>query len=358
MKEIIKQILDLAVFAASGDNSQPWRFETENNKIYLYNLPEKDNPVLNFEQSGSYIAHGGVIENISIIAKHLGYRTNINLFPQNSDQTLVAVIALEPCPAETEELYEFIKLRHTNRKIYQKTPLTNTQKQTLQNTLQELQMSHKARIVLLEQPNEIKSAAAAGSSMEQVILENQTLHELLFKDVLWTEEENKKKISGLYIKTMEFPPPVKFIFWLAGFWPIMRIFNKLGLAKFIAWQDAKLYSSCGAMAAIIISNHAKENFIDAGRITQRLWLKATQMNLYLQPITATLFAGRRLEVEKGNFFSQKHQTIIQKNFNQLKHIFNLQPPETIAMMMRIGYADPPSGLTLRFPPLIKEKKDT
>lgn len=353
MKKIITDILLTAVHAASGDNSQPWRFEVKENKIYIYNLPEKDNPILNFEQSGSYIAHGGLIENINIISKSYGYSPLVRSFPDPSDPVLTAVIEFETVCTQTDPLYRYVKSRCTNRRPYKKTLLSEAQRKELLLIPEKMSLSGQVKIILLESAEQKITAAKAGSSMEQVILENHNLHSLMFNDVLWTERENQEKISGLFIKTMEFAFPVKIIFWLAGLWPIIKLLNKIGLAKFIANQDAKLYSSGAAMGAIVMENSSKEAFINAGRLMQRLWLEVTRMGLNLQPITAILFAGRRVRAGETVDFSPKHIKIIKENFFCLQRLFELKQNETLAMMFRIGEANPPSGRTVRFPPNIK-----
>ena len=96
-KEIILNILKAAVRAPSGDNSQPWRFEvSNNNNIKIYNLPEKDNPIFNYKQRGSHIAHGALIENIIIAAKENGMNVKVNLFPQGTSSDFIAEIDLLP----------------------------------------------------------------------------------------------------------------------------------------------------------------------------------------------------------------------------------------------------------------------
>src|SRR3989338_5193404 len=139
MDEAIKQILDCAIWAPSGDNSQPWRFEVKPPLVLLYNLPEKGNPYLDFRERGSFIAHGGVIENIVIAAEHFGYTTACGLFPDGERSNLVATISLSARTApKAHALFDAIKQRHTNRRIYEATPLTPEQRQDLLRTPQEL----------------------------------------------------------------------------------------------------------------------------------------------------------------------------------------------------------------------------
>jgi hypothetical protein len=60
----IKEILELAVNAPSGHNSQPWRFVIQDNTIQIFNIPDKDKTLFNWKQKGSLTAHGTLIENI------------------------------------------------------------------------------------------------------------------------------------------------------------------------------------------------------------------------------------------------------------------------------------------------------
>ena len=61
----IRQILESGIQAPSGENSQPWRFKRERNgdveRVWLFNRPEADQSLYNYEQSGSYVAHGALL---------------------------------------------------------------------------------------------------------------------------------------------------------------------------------------------------------------------------------------------------------------------------------------------------------
>ena len=50
IREDIKKILEYAIWAPSGDNSQPWRFEAENDQIRVFNVPERDTSLYNYNK--------------------------------------------------------------------------------------------------------------------------------------------------------------------------------------------------------------------------------------------------------------------------------------------------------------------
>jgi nitroreductase len=119
IREAISKIIEAGIRAPSGDNCQPWRFEVKDNRISIYNIPDRDNSLYSWGQRASYIAHGALIENMTIAAAHLGYAAKIKLFPESRDPNLVARLTLEqPAPPEEGALYEAIFARATNRKPY------------------------------------------------------------------------------------------------------------------------------------------------------------------------------------------------------------------------------------------------
>src|SRR6185369_12487672 len=94
MDEIIDKILEAAVCAPSGENCQPWKFSVSDNRIYLFNVPERDDSLYSWGQRASYIAHGAAIENMSIAAETLGYKLSVELFPKSQGSNLVALLEL------------------------------------------------------------------------------------------------------------------------------------------------------------------------------------------------------------------------------------------------------------------------
>jgi len=66
MKDTIRDILNDAIHAPSGHNTQPWRFALKKDQIRVFNVPNADNTAYDFKQRGTYIAHGTLLENITI----------------------------------------------------------------------------------------------------------------------------------------------------------------------------------------------------------------------------------------------------------------------------------------------------
>lgn len=346
-QSMLREIIRLGVYAPSGDNSQPWRFRIRNNSVDIFNLPEKDNPYYNFRQNGSLVAHGGLIENILIAASREGVKPEINLFPDKERKDLIATLIFDSSVSAPDPLYAFIPERVTNRKSYdKKITLTFMEKDDLLRSAEEIGIG---KIRLVEDRAQIKKIGEAMSINEVVALETKKLHNIFFGDMVWSENEEKNKKSGLFIKTLELPLPVEGIFRLLRYWPVANSLNHLGFAKMAARGNAQIYSAASAMGVVTIPGNGPTDFIMAGRLMQRVWLKATRLGLSLQPVTGILFLMQRVLAGEAKDLKSYHVDMLIKAYKNLQDIFQVEE-ETMAMLFRIGHGGQPSARSSRLAP--------
>lgn len=354
LRTTIEEILQLAVHAPSGDNSQPWRFEVTGSVVDIHNLPEKDNPVLNYRQRGSYIAHGALVENIVLAAGKLGCAAEVLPFPTPANEAHTARIALRQAEVQCSPLVDCILRRHTNRRPYRSDPLSTEQLRVLMDCVRELSSSSGISFALTQEADQKRTLAECASSIEQVILESELLHGLLFKDVVWSQAEESKRRSGMFIKTMELAPPQQLAFRMASNWTVMQTLNGVGLSRMIARQDAKLYATGAGMGVLLVRASAdSRDFLLVGRAMQRIWLTATQLGLHLQPLAGLLFAAMTLENGGDDKFSSRHADIIRANDRTIRETLRLGPDQQVAMMFRLGQAAPPSAVCSKKPPQVE-----
>jgi len=348
-REIIAKIIEYGTYAPSGDNSQPWRFEVDETagKISVFNIPGKDNPILNVHNRGSYIAHGALIENVLIASSHTGLEADLKIFPQGISD-LTAEIVLTPSQSKNEPLFPYIKERVTNRKPYKNVHLSEGEREVLISAASSIS---GCDLKLVEDKKQMQIVAQAMSVTERVALETRELHELFFKDIIWDAEKNKKGEPGLYIKTLEVPPPARLIFKIIKNWRVMKFFNALGFNKLAAKGNAGVYFSASAHGAVIVENK-DENFVDAGRAFQRVWLEATRMGLVMQPVSGTIFLTQKVENRDSHPFSEENSDLVREAAQKMDFVFEIGGGKIAAMTFRIGRAEPPSARSYRKPPEI------
>ncbi|MDP3710445.1 MAG: hypothetical protein Q8R29_01840 [bacterium] len=343
----IEDILNLAVWAPSGDNCQPWRFEVYDNKIDIFNVPDKDKALYNFRQSGSMVAHGALIENIFIITSQLGYEVRPSFPPAKEKNNLVASLTLTESKPKEEPLYNFIKVRTTNRKPYKKHYLSPEIKENLLNSV-----IGEGGVVLIEDEKQKHLLGRSLSANEQILFENAALHKSFFSNVVWNKREEQEKKSGLYLKTLELPPPARLAFHLFSSWNWLKFLNKLGLSRSVAKTNAKIYGSCAIMGAIITPSESDEDFIAAGRMMQKIWLKATASGLGMQIMAGLPYLARRVFANQADMLSDTHHQMIRNHYSQIESIVDGKN-KNIVLLFRIGDGGNPSARSSRLPAEIK-----
>lgn len=351
MEGIIKVILETTINAPSGHNYQPWKFHIKESTLSVFNIPERDTTIYNFLQRGSFVAHGALIENIVLGASQHNYATYVTLFPERKEENLVATIDFQPSSEiQPDNLFSSISKRTTNRKPYKNTSLEDAHRKEIFNVI--AGDTHGITLHFIEDSQKKQLLAESFSTHERLVLENYYVHQSLFPHVIWNEKEESEKRCGLYIKTFELPLPARVAFRLFKHWNLAHALGKHGLSKNVAKQNTKTYASASAIGLIAIPNDSNTNFIHAGRALERIWLKATQLELSLQPVTAMIYLGQRITAGDIKKFSQDQVQLIQNAYDTIKNVFNISS-ETMAMTFRIGYDGIPSAYSSKLPPHIE-----
>jgi|SRR3989344_1918826 len=344
----IEDILRLAINAPSGENCQPWYFKVSQNTISVFNDPERDQSLYNFNQRGSLVAHGALIKNIKLSAAKYGYSADVSILPDSSEQNCTAKISFTEDKNNNAGLAKYILLRSTNRRPFKKQRIPETQITELLNSSENI---GNGKIFITQEPEKISILASASSVNERVMFSNKLLHQFFFSHLNWTENEEKTRRQGFYIKTLELPAPAVAALKLMRHWNVIRFFNKLGFAKVVALGNAQTYAACAAMASIVIENDSPANFIGAGEKMQHLWLTATKLGLSLQLMTGVLFFKQRIFQTDGNEFSVFQTKLIKHAYEDIKKTLGVTDG-IVTLLFRIGYADPPSAKSLKQEPRI------
>ncbi|MBP6945776.1 MAG: nitroreductase family protein [Candidatus Pacebacteria bacterium] len=349
-KEALEKILTYAVLAPSGDNSQPWKFSIPSqNIVQIWNIPGKDNPILNYQQTGSYVAHGALIQNIRIAAAAQTLSVSVKYFPGEKD-CVAEITFFEKKEADTR-LYETISNRSSNRKHYSKKPLSESDKKTL--LLSTHGISPSVSFVFSKDAVDKNEVGKALATMEDIALQVPELHHLFFKDILWDKKGNESGIEGLYIKSLELPPPAQFAMRILKHWKVTDTLNRsIGLSKKIAAQMASVYRDSAIYGGIFINKRTPEAYVQVGELMQRVWLEATALGIAVQPVTGLMFLTHRAEVNDLTPIPKKFEKQILDSYQKVFNAFDAPTDSHLAFLMRFGHSKPASARSRRLPPVI------
>jgi hypothetical protein len=357
MHDTILQIIDYAIWAPSGDNSQPWTFQiSQDDNLSVYLERDKDNPILNFRHSGTYVAHGALIENVIIAASHFGLKALPEILPEGESSDLVSRFSFQklvrgfdgkPVQSIEDPLFPYLKERCCDRKKYKNIPLTSTEERELKGVGLSVAGS---RTIFVEDKKKIAAIAKTSSLTERIALETPALHRLFFQSLIWSRREEQEKGIGLYVPTMELPGIARLMFKVLKFWPVTAFFNIFGFSRLASKGNSQIYASAAAYGLIIIPTHTAAGFVAAGRSMQRTWLTVAKLGLAFQPVTGIIFFTERVRANDAPDFLPKHIPLIKKADIALRSLYGLEGDQSVmAMQFRIGRADKPTARSLRVP---------
>jgi len=98
----VEEILDLARWAPSGDNTQPWRFEIVSpSHFVVHGFDTRADCVYDLDGHSSQLAVGGLLETIGIAATKFGRTATTSRRPDTPDTHLLFDVRLAPSPKVT-----------------------------------------------------------------------------------------------------------------------------------------------------------------------------------------------------------------------------------------------------------------
>lgn len=347
-REKITKICTAASAAPSGDNSQPWRFVFRApNTIEFHALVEKDNALLNVDGSGTYIALGAAIQNAELEAKAVGLVPEVQYSYEGS---LVATFVLHErgsLSVEEQTLHQAIPLRHSNRKAYKKIPLAEADREEIMRAAGN---PERVSFALIEDRKSMSVVSRALTTMEEIAMQNETLHKLFFESIFWSKERNASGESGLYIRTLELPPPARLLFKVLKYWSVAQVLARIGFPTMVAKTNAVQNASASALGFITLERFDRRSYVEAGRLLERVWLAAAAQGMSFQIVTGMLFLARAVGHGNTSVFSEKERDSVRKAYARAQEALKVDEP---FLMFRIGYSSAPSAVSFRREPVIE-----
>ncbi len=107
-------MIEHAIKAPSGHNTQPWLFKIHESGIDIYPDFTKSLPVVDPDNRELFVSLGCATENLCVAANHKGYRENVTV----TDNGVIKITLSKDSLNMASPLFSQIPIRQTNRSIY------------------------------------------------------------------------------------------------------------------------------------------------------------------------------------------------------------------------------------------------
>ncbi len=345
-RDTLRQILDFARWAPSGDNTQPWRLEVAGDYlIRVHGHDTRDHVLYDFDGHPGHIAHGALLETLRIAATSFGLKASWTVASSGEHRTPIYDVTLAPDPTlKPDPLFASITTRTVQRRPMQTTALTDLQRQALLNaagpdfTVELFEpLSQRLKIAkLLWNSAHIRLTCPEAYPVHRDIIE-------------WNARFSKDRIPDQAVGVD--PATSKLMKFVLESWERVDFFNKYLLGTIppriqLDWLPAV----CCAAHLLVRPNRAPtqlEDWVKLGETVQRIWLTAAAQGLHFQPeMTPVIFrwyarAGRKFSA-KASLFDDALR--LSTDFERLTES---QPNQHFGFFARVGTSKLPHSRSIR-----------
>jgi hypothetical protein len=348
-RKIVEKILELARWAPSGDNTQPWRFEILSGfHVAIHGSDTREHVLYDFDGHASHMAHGALLETLRLAATRFGLQAEWNIrsnSPDNGPNSApIYDVTLFHADIPEDPLARHIESRTVQRRAMRTIPLNEAQKEALiaavgnEYTLRFFESFTERFAVarMLWQSAGIRLTCPEAYPVHRDIIE-------------WNARYSADRIPDQAVGVD--PATTKLMRWVMQSWERVDFFNHY-LGGTIIPRIQLDFIPGVACASHILMRPAKRpvEFVDhvqAGIALQRLWLTATSLGLHLQPeMTPLIFrwyarAGRTFSTLPG-IENQTH-----KLATRFENVAKTKESDSFSFFCRVGHSHPPYSRSIR-----------
>lgn len=346
--EHLRRILDLARWAPSGDNTQPWRFEILGDEhVRVHGFDTRDHVVYDLDGRASQLAVGALLETIAIAATGEGRRAHISRQLDTPDYHLLIDVHFEPGASSTRNpLIPAITKRVVQRRPMMTRSLTSVQKAALEGALPG---GYRVRwFEGLGQRWRLARLMFDNAKVRLIIPEGYEVHKSVIE---WGARFSENKIPDQAVGVD--PLTARLMRWAMTSWARVDFLNTWLLGDLPPRIQLDLLPGLGCAAHFAlfapVAPDTVDDYLAAGQAMQGFWLKATELGLYIQPEMTPIIFTRYHRQARHFTQNPRARAMVQDLNRRLVNIMAGQDVESLFFMGRMGTGPAPQARSIRWP---------
>jgi hypothetical protein len=347
-RHALLEILDLARWAPSGDNTQPWRFEiVADDRVVVHGFDTRERCVYDLDGHSSQIALGAMLETLAIAASAKGLSAHAQRRTGCADTEPMFDVMLAADPeATSSDLVPAIKLRSVQRRPLSTRPLVDTEKARLAGSVGPDFVlcwleGWRARL-------RTTRALVFNSKIRLTMPEAYQVH----RDIIaWNADFSEDKVPDRAVGLD--PVSTMLMRWVMRDWRRVQFFNTFLAGTIVPRVQLDLIPglACAAHVLVVASKEPSgiDDYVAAGRAVQRFWLTAALLGLQHQPEVTPLIFSRY--IREARSFSARTRTMIdaKRLRGEIGALVGSDVADRAVWMGRIGAGKPARARSLRLP---------
>ncbi|MBL7901105.1 MAG: Rv1355c family protein [Bacteroidia bacterium] len=343
------ELVKAACLAPSGGNFQPWKWVFTQGRLLLINAFDASSTFLGVGNLPSLVAFGAAIENLTLKASELGLFTHCKEFPYPDREEVIALFEFSKSNSN-EPLFPnrraCIGLRLTNRNLGQREKIDNKVLHHLSNIEQEIP---GAQLRFFTEESQLDEIAEVLGEVEKIRLLEDMGHRDFVNEIRWNAEENDRKKDGVDLRTLDITNAERVGLQVARDKSIIELLNQWNGGGAFKKLTKKSIDAASAIGLISMPGNTKADYLNGGRLLQKIWLEANASGIAFQPVSASLFVYARLFINNGEGLSEKGRKALVDLRPRFEKALGIGPEKTEIFIFRLCLADEPKVKSLRKP---------
>jgi hypothetical protein len=305
LDEKIKFLLNYAILAPSGRNTQPWRFKLQPDGVLVYADASRSLAAADPDNRELNISIGAALMNLRVAAARFGLSCEVKY--EAADPTLDLRASVKISTPRTnynnlEDVFPALTKRHTNRRPYHARSLN----EAVVWKLGKIAAGKKAGLMIITDKARQEQIAHLIARGARIQLSNAKFRKEL---AAWIRSNFAHEGDGISADGLGLPD---FISW-SGPWLVKTLYTGRRRGK----ADSKLAASAAALV-LLHGEDTLESLLEAGELLEHFLLMLTTMRLHC------------------SFFNQPVE--VQELRSEVRSMLALS--DLPQLLFRIGYASP------------------
>lgn len=344
----LRHILNLARWAPSGDNTQPWRFDVLGDEhVLVHGLDTRDHVVYDLDGHASQLAVGALLETLVIAATTQGRRTEISRRADTPETHLLLDVRFTPDGAlVADPLAGCIEKRVVQRRPMSLRPLTHQQKSALESALPE-----GFRVLWFEGASlrwRLAKLMFDNAKIRLTIPEAYKVHRSVIE---WGARFSEDRIPDQAVGVD--PVTARLMRWVMASWERVEFFNSYFLGHLPPRIQLDLLPGlfCAAHFALLRETPPLrvDDYLASGRAMQRFWLTAASLGMFLQPEMTPVIFSRYVRQNRRFTRNRTAVELATKLSLSMQALLDAQELDSIFFMGRMGAGPAPVSRSTRKP---------
>jgi molybdopterin/thiamine biosynthesis adenylyltransferase len=336
-------IVDAARRAPSGGNVQPWRFEADHHEISLFVAPERSSSLMDVQLRGSYVAVGAALFNARVAAASIKKLGSVQLFPDGVNSDHVATLRLgNQVDAAIAQLQPSVPTRAANRRMGRPEQISESTIALLARGVER----EGATLRFATERDRIEACAKLLAESDRLRFLIPAVHQQMLAELRWPGRDSLEE--GMDVRTLDMDPASMGALELLARPDVMAQLSDWRGGQALGLRTQAMVSSSSALALITVPKADPSWYVRGGAAIERFWLSAESEGLFAQPVSP-LFLYAKNEQDLLNLGGERHLDEMYALSRRFHEAWDLAEGETMAMVLRVIHAAPPSVHSIRRP---------